>query len=267
VTRITPRGRRLVLAVVLAAASGGPSFATDDTAPKTPTAGCRPESFRVMLDVGHTVDQSGATSARGVTEHAFNLRLAKRIERALRDGGFSRTTLLVVRGSGRRQLVARTKVANAQKPDLLLSVHHDDVQPQYHARWTFEGRTRIYSDRFAGWSLFVSQENRQFEASLAFARKLGAALVARELPFTMHHAEAIPGEGRPVLDPDNGVFRYDALIVLKDSEVPAVLLEAGVIVNRAEEVALASSPRQDAVAVAVLTAVQGFCGERQAAQR
>lgn len=217
----------------------------------------------MLLDVGHTVDQPGATSARGVTEHIFNLRLAKHIERALRDGGFARTTLLVVRGSGRKQLLKRAAAANAQKPDLLLSIHHDDVQSRYHEHWRFEGRERTYSDRFAGWSLFVSQENRQFAASLAFAKKLGAALFTRGLPFTMHHAEPILGENRPVLDPDNGVFRYDALIVLKDSDVPAVLLEAGVIVNRAEEISLAGAARQDAIAAAVLTAVQGFCGERK----
>lgn len=254
----------VVFAVVLAAAFGGPSSAADDTAPKSPAGACRPESFRVLLDVGHTVDQPGATSARGVAEHVFNLRLARRIERALRDGGFARTTLLVVRGSGRKQLLKRAEAANAQKPDLLLSIHHDDVQPQYYDKWTFEGRTRTYSDRFAGWSLFVSQENRHFDASLAFAKKLGAALFTRGLPFTLHHAEAIPGENRPVLDRDAGVFRYDALIVLKDSDVPAVLLEAGVIVNRAEEISLAGDARRDTVATAVLSAVQGFCAERQA---
>ncbi|NVO15927.1 MAG: N-acetylmuramoyl-L-alanine amidase [Rhodoplanes sp.] len=251
------------VAAVLAVAFGGASFAADDPVPNAPAPACKPESFRVMLDVGHTVDQPGATSARGVAEHVFNLRLAKRIERALRDGGFVRTRLLVVRGSGRKQLLARAKAANAEKPDLLLSIHHDDVQSRYHAQWRFEGRERIYSDRFAGWSLFVSQQNRQFDASLAFAKTLGAALRAKNLPFTMHHAEAIPGEGREVLDRDAGVFRYDALIVLKDSDVPAVLLEAGVIVNRAEEILLATPARQDVVAAAVLSAVQGFCAERK----
>ncbi|RAI41591.1 N-acetylmuramoyl-L-alanine amidase family protein [Rhodoplanes roseus] len=224
-----------------------------------PQHACRPAEFRVLLDVGHTVDQPGATSARGVTEHAFNLRLAERIARALRDGGFSRTTLLVVRGRGRKQLLARTRVANADPPDLLLSIHHDDVQPRFYSQWTHEGRVRAYSDRSAGWSVFVSRENRRFDASLAFARGLGDALLAKDLPFTLHHAEAIPGEGREVLDAARGVFRYDGLIVLKDTAAPAVLLEAGVIVNRAEELALAGRERQGAIAGAVLTAVQEFC--------
>ncbi|MDC7789484.1 N-acetylmuramoyl-L-alanine amidase [Rhodoplanes sp. TEM] len=223
-------------------------------------ADCRPENFRVLLDVGHTVDQPGATSARGVTEHVFNLRLAKRIEERLRDGGFVRTALLVIpRGTGRRQLDARVRAANRRPPDLVLSIHHDDVQPQFHAQWVVDGRTRDYSDRFAGWSLFVSRENRRYDASLAFAQALGAALLAKGLPFTRHHAAPIPGEGRPVLDDARGVFGYDGLVVLKGADAPAVLFEAGVIVNRAEEIALAGRERQDAIAGAVLTAVQAFC--------
>ncbi|RAI35954.1 hypothetical protein CH338_18370 [Rhodoplanes elegans] len=222
-------------------------------------AECRPEHFRVMLDVGHTVDQPGATSARGVSEHTFNLRLAKRIEERLRDGGFVRTTRVVVRGGGRKQLLARTKIANASPPDLFLSIHHDDVQPHFYGQWAFDGKTRNYSDRFAGWSIFVSQQNPRYDASLAFAKSLGAALVAKGLPFTMHHAEPIPGEGRAVLDGERGVFRYDGLVVLKGNAAPAVLFEAGVIVNRTEELALAGRERQDLIAGAVLTAVQEFC--------
>src|SRR5882672_8583141 len=54
---------------------------------------CKPERFKSALDVGHTVENQGATSARGVKEYVFNLRLAKDMEKALKDAGFSQTHL------------------------------------------------------------------------------------------------------------------------------------------------------------------------------
>jgi N-acetylmuramoyl-L-alanine amidase len=65
-----------------------------------------------------------------------------------------------------------------------------------------------------------------------------------------------------LLDPAAGVYRYDQLIVLRNTEMPAVLLEAGSIVNRQEELELASSERRAAVSAAVAAAVQDFCAER-----
>ena len=47
---------------------------------------------------------------------------------------------------------------------------------------------------------------------------------------------------RELLDADAGVYRYDQLIVLRMTRMPAVLLEAGSIVNRQEELEL-GAPR------------------------
>jgi N-acetylmuramoyl-L-alanine amidase. len=43
---------------------------------------------------------------------------------------------------------------------------------------------------------------------------------------------------RLLVDPEAGVYRYDQLIVLRQTHVPAVLLEAGSIINRNEELLL-----------------------------
>jgi N-acetylmuramoyl-L-alanine amidase len=50
-------------------------------------AECNRPAFHTILDVGHTPESPGATSARGMVEYDFNLRLARRIERAMREGG------------------------------------------------------------------------------------------------------------------------------------------------------------------------------------
>jgi N-acetylmuramoyl-L-alanine amidase len=223
------------------------------------TPACAPGKFKIVLDVGHTVTSPGAMSARGATEYAFNLRLARRIEQELRDGGFIRTTVLITGGDGRVQLIRRSKRANAITPDLLLSIHHDSVPQSYLETWTHEGVQGSYSDRFSGYSLFISREMPKAKASLAFAKLLSSELLNRDLHFTLHYADTIRSKSRVLLDRNLGVYAFDELVVLYRSRVPAVLFEAGSIVNRDEELALASSERQNVIAAAAHAAVAKYC--------
>jgi N-acetylmuramoyl-L-alanine amidase len=62
---------------------------------KSEAPNCDRHTFRVVVDVGHTVRVPGALSARGVYEYEFNLRLAKEVAQKLKDSGFERTVLLI----------------------------------------------------------------------------------------------------------------------------------------------------------------------------
>jgi len=224
---------------------------------------CKPERFKIALDVGHTVENQGATSARGVKEYVFNLRLARDMEKALKDAGFSQTHLFITPGATKAQLFKRVARANALGVDLFVSIHHNDVQERYKEKWEHEGESRAYSDQFSGHSLFVSRENPRLADSLAFGRLLGIALKEQGLVYTRHHLEDVPGERRQLLDPDAGVYRYDKLVVLMHTKVPAVLVEAGIIVNRAEELLLETPEHRARIAQANLAAVSSFCARQQ----
>src|SRR5215813_1140937 len=224
---------------------------------------CKPERFKIALDVGHTVENQGPTSARGVKEYVFNLRLAKEMEKALIDAGFRQTHLLVTPGPTKAQLFKRVARANALGADLFLSIHHNDVQEHYKEKWEHEGASRPYSDRFAGHSLFVSRMNPRLAESLAFGHLLGMELKERGLVYTRHHLENVPGERRQLLDSEGGVYRYDNLVVLRYTSVPAVLMEAGIIINRAEEVLLETPEHRDRIVQATLAAVERFCALQQ----
>jgi len=128
-------------------------------------AACDPARFKVAVDVGHTVENQGATSARGVKEYVFNLRLAMQMEQALKEAGFAQTHFFVMHGTTRAQLFKRAERANALGVDVFVSIHHNDVQEQYKSKWEHEGETRSYSDQFSGHSLFVSRENPRFNDS------------------------------------------------------------------------------------------------------
>ena len=225
---------------------------------------CDRAAFRLVLDVGHTAQVPGAKSARGLHEFDFNLRLAKLIEKRLVDAGFARTALLVTNGPALQSLARRVARANAARGDLLLSIHHDSVPDRLLEKWEYNSEPRSYSDRFKGHSLFVSYENHDRRASLLFGRLLGLALKSRGLHYTPHYTERIMGHRRrELVDAEAGVYRFDRLVVLKNPHMPAVLLEAGSIINREEELLMETPEHQALIGAAVLEAVEKFCHERR----
>ena len=114
--------------------------------------------------------------------------------------------------------------AKARGASLFLSVHHDSVQPQFFEPWVHDGAERLYSDRYAGFSLFVSRRNASAQASLHCASRLGEELRRAGFRPSLYHAEPIPGEMKPFADRANGVHYYDNLAVLKGAPSAAVLL-------------------------------------------
>jgi N-acetylmuramoyl-L-alanine amidase len=226
---------------------------------------CDPAKFRIVLDVGHTAESEGAISARNVSEFVFNLRLAKRIEQKLKAEGFAETRLLLTEGKARRSLVKRVDAANNLPADLLLSIHHDSVPNKFLEDWEFEGKKSHFSDRFSGYSVFVSRNNPDFKTSLSFAELIGKEMKAQGLDYAQQYSQPIMGRHqRPLLNRETGVYRYDELIVLRKTRMAAVLLEAGSIINRDEELKMNSPERRDIISSGVTAAVKEFCEPRWA---
>jgi N-acetylmuramoyl-L-alanine amidase len=232
---------------------------------KPVAAACEPAKFRIVLDVGHTALSEGATSARNVAEFIFNLRLARRIEEKLKADGFPETRLLVTEGKARRSLVKRVAAASELHADLFLSIHHDSVPNSLLENWEFEGRKSHFSDRFAGYSVFVSRDNPDFKTSLAFAELVAKEMKAEGLQYGRQYTLPIMGRYQhPLLNKETGVYSYDQLVVLKSTRMPAVLLEAGSIINRDEELKMDSPERRDIISSAVVAAAKEFCGPKEA---
>jgi N-acetylmuramoyl-L-alanine amidase len=234
------------------------------TAAKKPDAPkCDRAQFRVVVDVGHTPHSYGALSARNHREYDFNFELAWEIEHDLIDDGFAKTVLLVTDGAQHASLDDRVAAANRSSANLLLSIHHDSVPDKFLEKWNYEGKASHFSDRFRGHSLFVSNENREFQASVQFGKILGLQLKDRGLQYAHHYTQPFMGHRRrQLVDADAGVYRYDQLIVLRRTQMPAVLLEAGSIINRDEEVAMSSPEHRALISAAVTSAVEMFCEAR-----
>jgi N-acetylmuramoyl-L-alanine amidase len=254
----SPRHHRVKLAAL------GP-VALNPSTLKPATTMRDPAKFRIVLDVGHTAESEGAISARNVMEFFFNLRLAQQIEEKLKAEGFAETRLLVTEGKARPSLFKRVAAANDLHADLFLSIHHDSVPNKFLEDWEFEGKKSHFSDRFVGYSVFVSRNNPEFKASLSFAELVGKEMKAQGLQYAPQYAQAVMGRYQhPLLNKETGVYSYDQLIVLRKTRMPAVLLEAGSIINRDEELMMDSAERRNIISSGVTAAVKEFCEPRWA---
>lgn len=257
----------VLLAILFLAVAPG-ARAEEPAAPAGQPAqdSCRRADFRVVLDVGHTVEVPGAMSARGVPEYTFNLQLAQDTKAALVAAGFAKTELMITSKPPPLGLFERAFRANAMAADLFIAIHHDSVPDSLLQSWQYNGQPQRFNANYSGYSIFVSEDNAARAASLEFGKLLGAALQARGLGYTPHYTLALMrNRARELLDADAGIYRYDQLVVLKETRMPAVLLEAGSIVNREDELALASPARRALESAAIASAVEEFCTARASA--
>jgi len=194
-------------------------------------------SAEVAVDVGHYLEKPGVISASGIPEFEYNRNLAFKVRDLLEAAGV-RVRMIGERGDF-ADLYERTKAARGA--DLFVSIHHDSVQEEY----------LPIADRFAGFSLFVSRINPQVGKSLRCASAIGAQMRKAGYTRSLYHADAVLGESRPFADEANGVHYFDNLAVAKTASMPALLFEAGVLVNKAEEAMLARPETQAAMANAI----------------
>jgi N-acetylmuramoyl-L-alanine amidase len=251
------------LLITCLAADGHPARGEEHSVNASAADACARSSFRVVIDVGHTVDVPGAMSARGVPEYTFNLQLGKDIQQALLNAGFTQTVLLITATAPWRGLVERAARANSMHANLFIAIHHDSVPDDLLKTWEYDGQENRYNDDYPGYAIFISNDNADRAGSLVFGSLLGKALESRGLHYTPHYTLALMGHRRRILiDGDAGVYRYDQLIVLRETKMPAVLLEAGSIVNRREELELGTQERRSATSAAMASAVADFCAAR-----
>jgi N-acetylmuramoyl-L-alanine amidase len=197
-----------------------------------PTAAVPPQ---VAVDVGHTLAEPGAISARGRSEFEFNRELAGLLVLALRARD---VTVREVNFAGTIGSLAE-RPEQARGSDFFISIHHDSIAPEYLQFWDWDGSEASHTTLKRGFGIFVSRRNPDLAASLRCASTIGAALRLAGFEPTPWH-----GRKHQPADAGNGVWYYDNLVVLHKATFPAILFEAGVIKHREEELELLDADRQ-----------------------
>lgn len=195
----------------------------------------------IALDVGHSMRHPGVISASGVPEWELNRRLALDIAARLVKSPLSFRLI----GADGTLDVLTERTAAARSETLFISLHHDSVLPEWQA----------HVERYSGFSLFVSRKNPRLEESLVCARHIGDRLRMAGFRPSHYHAAPAKGENRPFADALRGIHYYDGLAVLRTAQQPAVLIEAGVVINPQDEINVTSKEGRGRVADALVLAM------------
>jgi len=188
----------------------------------------------IAVDVGHTYKSPGALSISGVPEIIYNKQVAEKIKERLECSGIC---LFLIED---KRLHERPGIAN-EFATALVSLHHDSAGKR--------------TTKMSGFSIFVSKLNSQYNDSLKLAKCIGAELIRAGFWVGLYHKNT-KKQQRLLVDKKTGVYRADKFVVLKNSKVPAVLVECGVISNPDEEVRL--NQNRDLMAEAIALGVQKY---------
>jgi N-acetylmuramoyl-L-alanine amidase len=243
---------KLTLILCLVIILSGVAFNNDATSNDTSI-----EKPVVIIDPGHTKKMPGAISVTGRFEVAYNDNVASLLSKALNQSGFE--TIITREPEQDITLEDRAHIANSYHALAMISIHHDSAQSMYLESVKIN-ETKAYRTLkpISGYSIFISQKNPEFGRSFMLSKLLGENLIKLGRKPTLHHAEPIPGEGRTLLDAELGIYQYDELVVLKQTKLPAVLLELGVIVDPSDEIYVATPDNQKSMVDAIVNTLKEF---------
>nr|WP_310938123.1 N-acetylmuramoyl-L-alanine amidase [Clostridium sp. SHJSY1] len=201
----------------------------------------------VVIDPGHNYGGDyGATSTfNGVfySETDLNMQVSLKLESALKAQGYS---VILTRSSLERSTLDQTTslrtraiLANSYNADLFISIHHNSVYPNTTAR----GSEVYYTERTAGDNGMPAHNPDKFEKSrdLAIAT---ASSISNNTGFINRGGK---GDVSSL-----GI----GLSVLRNTKMPAILVECGYISNPTEASLLATDSNQQATANGITQAVK-----------
>ena len=182
----------------------------------------------VVIDAGHGDPDGGAVSKRGTVESELNLKVAQLLEKQLGSRGYkvimTRETedgihtekSKTIREKKKEDMQNRLEIVNSSGADIFVSIHMNLFQSE-----KYRGAEVLYSDKF--------------ENSLLLAELIQAELVA--------------------IDPDNQPRQTkkadSSIFLMKNAEIPAVLVECGFLSNVEEEKLLKDEEYQERLAGAI----------------
>ncbi len=218
----------------------------------------------IVIDPGHGGEDPGAPGPGGVFEKDIVLDMALRIERALR-GRTDAEIYLTRRDDRYVGLRERTRFANQVGADVFLSIHcNADPAGRGHGVETFFLSTESSDEETARLVAFENERLAHEEAPAADPGDRELAGMLKDLTVRGAHQDAESLAGF-VLDRlvsrtrgrSRGV-KQAPFAVLKEAEMPAVVVEVGFLSHADEGGQLLEESRQEAIAVAIAEAVIAF---------
>lgn len=189
----------------------------------------------IVLDAGHGDPDGGAVGAAGTVESTLNLAVAKKLKNQLEKRGF---TIVMTREDEKgiytkesasikekkkEDMYNRMEIANSSGADLFISIHMN-----------------------------LFQDSKYRGAEVLYAEKFENALLLAELIQSEIAAIDPKNQTRTVKKADSSLY------LMKNAEIPAVLVECGFISNPEEEKLLNDKDYQERIAAAICDGIMEY---------
>ncbi len=208
----------------------------------------------IVIDAGHGGKDPGAKGISGVLEKEVVLDIARRIKGLLQDAGL---TVIMTRDSDEFiSLPRRTEIATGSSADLFVSIHANSNPSR-----KMQGIEVYYVKTDGKRDL---DEDQRAKNERSFARKLSAAdatapveNILSDMMYNLKVAESkkvaalIVEQVSEALEIPNRGARSCRFFVVRNTLIPAVLIETGFLTNRQEEHKLNSPSYRQKLAEAV----------------
>jgi len=189
---------------------------------------------RIVLDAGHGLPDGGAIGANGTIESELNLEIAKKVQKLLKKKGYE---VIMTRKdensicedeksiSARKKsdMRKRLEIINSSGADMFVSIHMNKFSSP-----SYRGAQVIYSGNY-------------------IESEILAGIIQKEL-----HSLPDNKSKRTHLKAPSGIF------LLKNAQIPAVIVECGFLSNFDEEKLLGTEKYQDALAKAIAKGIDNY---------
>jgi len=192
------------------------------------------KTYTVVLNAGHGGGDKGAIAADGTTEAQLTLAIVKQMQALNKN---DKIKLVLTRDADVMQsVVAVSDFANAQSPDLFVSIHLNNA----------EG-TSANKAKYEGAEIYMAAKDKavNYDANYKLANNLAATLQEAGTPF-------------------NGVkTRNNGIWVLQAVQCPSALIEAGYLSNNKDLVKIKDAGYQQKLAASILKGIENYLVDQE----
>jgi len=188
----------------------------------------------IILDAGHGFPDGGAIGISGTIESTINIKIAKKTKKILSDMGYNVTLTRknenaltdegkTIAQKKRNDMYKRLQIINESNADMFVSIHMNKFTDPVN-----RGAQVIYSSKFP--------------ESTLLAEKIQTELC--NIPENTRKRSSLKGS--------------EKIFLLKNSNLPAVIVECGFISNFEEEQQLNSEKYQNKIALAIADGIKNY---------
>lgn len=194
-----------------------------------PTTSSNINGIKILIDAGHGYPDGGAIGGTGIAEKDINLSIAKKLGKLFINGGalvyYTRTDDYspayndnenIKKGFKTKDLKMRTDMIKKYKPDLFISIHMN----------------KFSDSKYSGAQVFYDGYTQE-------SQKLANSI--------QHSLKTLADETNNRIEKHSNGSIY----ILKNCNIPSVLVECGFLSNKAEEAKLLTDNYQNIITYAI----------------